>query len=244
MKINCIIVDDESIARKGLKKYVDAIYFLDLKGTCINAMQANSLLKTEKIDLVFLDIEMPLITGLDFLKSLSNPPKVIFTTAYSEYAIDSFQFDVIDYLVKPISPERFLQACNKAYKVFEVNTSQTTNSIFEKEQDEEHLFVKVNKELIKIKHDDILFIEGMQNYIKIYTGSTHYYMVLVPLKNVFSMLPEMLFYQVHKSYIVALNKVQAISGNQLIISENKIPISRNKKEEVLKLLTNNKILKK
>lgn len=243
MKINCIIVDDEAIARKGLKKYVEAIDFLDLKGEAINAIQANTLIKTESIDLIFLDIEMPLISGMDFLKSLTNPPKVIFTTAYSEYAIDSFQFDVIDYLVKPISPERFLQACNKAYNIFKSNNPKTANISIERLQEQDYLFVRVDKELIKIKHADILFIEGMQNYIKIHTTTTNY-IVLVPLKKVFNLLPLEEFYQVHKSYIVALNKVQAISGNQLVISDDKIPISRNKKDEVVRLLTTNRILKK
>ena len=244
MKISCIIIDDEAIARRGLKSYVEAIDFLDLKGTCINAIQANTLLKTEQIDLLFLDIEMPLITGMDFLKSLTHPPKVIFTTAYSEYAIDSFEFDVIDYLVKPISPERFLQACNKAYTVFEGKKSP--NSDVEKKDDREeqdYLFVRVDKELIKIKYDEILFIEGMQNYVRIHTTSANH-MVLVPLKNVMDLLPSKSFYQVHKSYIVALDKVKAISGNQLILSDQKIPISRSKKEDVLAVLTNNKILRK
>lgn len=244
MKISCIIVDDEAIARRGLKNYVEAIDFLDLKGTCINAMQANTLIKTERIDLLFLDIEMPLITGMDFLKSLSHPPKVIFTTAYSEYAIDSFEFDVIDYLIKPISPERFLQACNKAYTVFESASAKTSSeSSVDQKEEQDYLFVKVDKELIKIKNEEILFVEGMQNYICIHTQSAKH-IVLVPLKNVLNLLPQKQFYQVHKSYIVALNKVQAISGNQLIVSEHKIPISRNKKEEIVKLLTNNKILKK
>ncbi|MBC3758172.1 response regulator transcription factor [Hyunsoonleella sp. SJ7] len=243
MKINCIIVDDESLARKGLKKYVEAIDFLDLKGLCINAMQANTLLKTETIDLVFLDIEMPLISGMDFLKSLSNPPKVIFTTAYSEYALESFAFDVIDYLVKPISFERFLQACNKAYKVFETPKLEIPVTSKEKKEEQDYLFVKVDHELVKINHDDILFIEGMQNYIRIYTLTTNH-VVLVPLKNVFTLLPDNRFYQVHKSYVIPLDKVQAISGNQIIISQHKIPVSRNKKNEVLDILTRNKILKK
>lgn len=244
MNISCIIVDDEAIARRGLKNYVEAIDFLDLKGTCINAMQANTLIKTEPIDLIFLDIEMPLISGMDFLKSLTHPPKVIFTTAYSEYAIDSFEFDVIDYLVKPISPERFLQACNKAYAVFESSKPNASDAVtVDKKEEQDYLFVRVDKELIKIKHDEILFIEGMQNYICIHTLSAKH-MVLVPLKKVLNLLPLKNFYQVHKSYIVALNKVQAISGNQLIVSEKKVPVSRNKKEEIVKLLTNNKILKK
>jgi len=241
MKINCIIVDDEAIARKGLKKYVEAIDFLDLRGEAINAIQANTLIKTESIDLIFLDIEMPFISGMDFLKSLTNPPKVIFTTAYSEYAIESFEFDVIDYLVKPISPERFLQACNKAYSTFETNNPKPIKTEDKVEQD--FLFVKVDKELMKIKFEDILFIEGMQNYINIHTHQGNY-MVLVPLKNVFNLLPTNKFYQTHKSYVVSLHKVQAISGNQLIISNNKIPVSRQKKAEIVRLLTSNRILKK
>lgn len=243
MKINCIIVDDESIARKGLKKYIDSIDFLVLKGVCNNAMQANTLLKTERIDLVFLDIEMPLITGMEFLKSLSKPPKVIFTTAYSEYAIDSFQFDVIDYLVKPISPERFLQACNKAYNVFESSKQESKTVVTEEKESDDYLLVKVDKELVKIEYEKILYIEGMQNYIKIHTVDNNY-MVLVPLKNVFNLLPANKFHQVHKSYIVALDKVQAISGNQLVISNVKIPVSRSNKEEIVKLLTSNRVLKK
>lgn len=243
MKIKCIIVDDEALARKGLKKYIEAIDFLELKGECINAIQANTLVKTEPIDLIFLDIEMPLISGMEFLKSLSNPPKVIFTTAYSEYAIESFKFDVIDYLLKPISLERFLQACNKAYKIIIANKMETPTPLKQEKESDNFLFVKVDKELIKIKFDDILFIEGMQNYINIHTTSKNF-MVLVPLKNVFNLMPSNKFYQVHKSYVVSLNKVQAISGNQLIISDQKIPISRNKKDEIIALLTRNKILKK
>ena len=243
MKISCIIVDDEALARRGLKSYIDTIDFLDLKGTCMNAMQANTLIKTEPVDLIFLDIEMPLISGMDFLKSLTHPPKVIFTTAYSEYALDSFEFDVIDYLVKPISPERFLQACNKAYAVFKRSRPQNIDPSVEKVPKSDYLFVKVDKELVKIKHDEILFVEGMQNYVCIHTESNKH-IALVPLKNVLNLLPTKNFQQVHKSFIVALNKVQAISGNQLLVAEHKIPISRNKKNAIVKLLTNNKVLKK
>lgn len=242
MKINCIIVDDESIARKGLKNYIESIDFLDLKGEAINAIQANSLIKTEPVDLIFLDIEMPLISGMDFLKSLSNPPKVIFSTAYSEYALESFEFDVIDYLVKPISPERFLQACNKAFNVFNAKGGLKSPPK-EATTEQDYLFIRVDKELLRVRYDDILFIEGMQNYVKIFTSSDSH-VVLVPLKNVLHLLPGNLFYQVHKSYIIALNKVQAISGNQLIINDKKIPVSRSKKEEIVKILTNNRILKK
>lgn len=240
MKIKCLIVDDEALARKGLSEYAKSIDFLEVKGLCKNAVQANMLLKSTQIDLIFLDIEMPLISGMEFLKALSNPPKIIFTTAYSEYALESFEFDVIDYLVKPISFERFLQAVNKAYRLFEESTPTGPPAA---SPDEEYIFVKVDKELVKIELADILFIQGMQNYVNIHTTEEKI-MVLVPLKNALSMLPASRFYQVHKSYIAALDKVQAVSGNQLIIDEHKIPISRNLRDEIIDLLMANKILKK
>nr|WP_299342934.1 response regulator transcription factor [Allomuricauda sp.] len=240
MKINCLIIDDEALARKGLQDYVEVIDFLELKGLCKNAMQANTLLKSENIDLIFLDIEMPLISGMDFLKSLQNPPKVIFTTAYTEYAVESFEFDVVDYLVKPISMERFMKACNKAYKIM-----ASSQEVPQRQKDSEtlyHLFVKVDKELVKIDFDQILFVEGMQNYVKIHTNDRAH-IVHLPLKNVLESLPDQ-FHQVHKSFVVALDKVQVITGNQLVIGNHKIPIGRTKKEQVISILTMNKLLKK
>ncbi|UJH69191.1 LytTR family DNA-binding domain-containing protein [Allomuricauda sp. SCSIO 65647] len=242
MKINCLIIDDEALARKGLQEYVSALDFLELKGLCKNAIQANTLLKAEDIHLIFLDIEMPLISGMDFLKSLQNPPKVIFTTAYTEYAVESFEYDVVDYLVKPISMERFLQACNKAHKV--ILGDQKEGIADTKPADEDDfLFVRIDKELVKIKFDDILFVEGMQNYVKIFTKEQTY-IAHLPLKNVMECLPKESFFQVHKSFISSLDKVEVISGNQLIIQNHKIPIGRTKKEAVLALLTKNRLLKK
>lgn len=243
MKINCLIVDDEAIARKGLEKYIKEIDFLHPKGICKNAMEANTLINEEKIDLLFLDIEMPMISGLDFLKSLRVAPKVIFTTAYSEYALDSFQFEVIDYLVKPISFERFIQAANKAYRIFaKENNISTIKSIPEQNEDE-FIFVKTDKSLVKIFHRDILFIHAMQNYIQIFTKEdTH--LTLVPLKKVFEMLPHKDFLQVHKSFIIAKSKVEAIVGNQVLIGDHRIPIARSFKEQVLNDLVGNKVLKK
>lgn len=242
MKINCIIVDDEAIARKGLEKYVKEISFLDLKGVCKNAMQANNILNEEKIDLLFLDIEMPMISGLDFLKSLKNAPKVIFTTAYSEYAIDSFEFEVVDYLVKPISFERFLQAANKSFRIFSKEKIPPPVAIVEEKVDE-FIFVKTDKQLVKILLKDILYVESMQNYIRIFTKDNSH-LTLVPLKKVFDILPEKDFIQIHKSFVISKSKVEAIVGNQVLIGEHKIPIGRSLKEEVLEALVRNKVLKK
>ena len=240
MKISCIIIDDEPIARKGLKDYTDSIDFLEVVAVCKNAMEANMVLKREKVDLLFLDIEMPLLSGMEFLKSLAQPPKVIFTTAYSEYAVDSFAFDVIDYLLKPISFNRFLQAANKAYRFFDKGTKGPTAKIAD---EQEYIFVKVDKELVKIKYSEILFVQGMQNYVNIVCENSTK-MVLIPLKNVLDELPDDKFIQVQKSFIVSIDKVDAISGNQLLIGKYKIPLSRNLKDQVIKVLMSDKVLKK
>ncbi|MCP3931392.1 MAG: response regulator transcription factor [Bacteroidetes bacterium] len=241
MKIKCIIVDDEALARKGLEKYVKEIDFLELKGTCKNALEANSLINQEKIDLLFLDIEMPMLSGIDFLKSLKHSPKVIFTTAYSEYAIDSFEFDVIDYLVKPISFERFLQASNKAYR--SMSNSNSPDSLEVEKKEKEFIFIKTDKQLVKVFLHEILFVQAMQNYSRVTTSDTSL-LTLIPLKKVNDFLPETDFTQVHKSYIISRSKIDAIVGNQIIIGDYKIPIARSMREEVIGQLVGKRILKK
>jgi DNA-binding LytR/AlgR family response regulator len=242
MTLTCIIVDDEAPARKGLEKYVTEIDFLELKGICKNAMEANTILNTEKIDLVFLDIEMPMLSGIDFLKSLKHTPKIIFTTAYSEYAIESFEFDVVDYLVKPISFERFLQAANKAHR-FITEKISTKKPQENKTDGEDFIFIKTDKQLVKILLDEILFVESLQNYIRIHT-SRKSYLTLVPLKKVFDILPADDFIQVHKSFVIAKSKVEAIVGTQILIGEHKIPIGRRLKETILDILVSKNVLKK
>ena len=242
MKINCIIVDDEALARNGLKKYVNEIHFLELKGVCKNAMEAIHILKEEKVDLLFLDIQMPMLTGIELLKSLKHTPKVIFTTAYSEYAIESFEFDVVDYLVKPISFDRFLQASNKAYRFIFENTPME-KSEQESEEEEPFFFLKTDKQLVKIMLDEILFVEALQNYIRVHTHDKAL-ITLVPLKKILEILPQKDFIQVHKSFIISRTKVEAIVGNQIIIGIHKIPIARSMKEETLDLLVKGKLLKK
>ena len=242
MKINCIIVDDEALARNGLKKYVNEIHFLELKGACKNAMEAIQVLKEERVDLMFLDIQMPMLSGIELLKSLKNTPKVIFTTAYSQYAIESFEFDVLDYLVKPISFDRFLQASNKAYRFIFENLPLVTDKQ-EPTDEGSFIFLKTDKQLVKILLDEILFVESLQNYIRVHT-TTKAYVALVPLKKVLEFLPSKDFIQVHKSYIISRMKVEAIVGNQIIIGDHKIPIARSLKEEIINLLVKGKILKK
>ncbi|MGH1385171.1 LytR/AlgR family response regulator transcription factor [Kordia sp.] len=223
--LNCIIIDDEPLARKGLQTYCNDISFLNVVGVCKNALQANEILHKQTVDLMFLDINMPIVSGLDWLKSLTSSPLVVMTTAYPQYALESFSYEVIDYLVKPISFERFLQAVNKAYRL-----TKTT-------EDEEVFFVKSDKSLKKIKIDEILFVEAMQNYVKIVTTSetiiTH-----TTLKQLRDELPNQFFIQTHKSYLVSKAQVSEITGNQILIGTHKIPISVRLKKEVLQQILN------
>jgi DNA-binding LytR/AlgR family response regulator len=231
--LSCIITDDEPIARKGLKSYIEKIDFLELSGECEDAVQLNSMLKHQPADLLFLDIEMPYITGIEFLKNNPRPPKVIFTTAYERYAIDGYELDILDYLLKPISFERFLKAANKAWDFFQSVSSAGPD----------YLFIKTDNKLEKITLDEILFVEAMENYVGIYTTLkkliTH-----ATLKSMQEKLPPSAFIQPHKSYLVNLSAIQSIEGNTLNIGQYQVPISKYQKEEVMEKILNNKTLKK
>lgn len=233
MKLKCIITDDEPIARKGLQSYVERINFLELVGVCEDAIQLNNQLKSQQADLLFLDIEMPYMTGIELLNSLSNPPKVIITSAYAEYAIKGYDLEVSDYLLKPISFDRFLKAVNKVYD--QLISSQTPVV-------QDYLFVKTSLKLEKIRFNDMRFIEGVENYVAIYTSDgkiiTH-----TTLRTILQKLPPERFVQVHKSYLVNIDKIDSIEGNLLGIGKNKIPLSRTYKETALEIILKNKLLK-
>ncbi|MEM7513195.1 MAG: LytTR family DNA-binding domain-containing protein [Bacteroidota bacterium] len=223
MKIRTAIVDDEPFAVKGLQNYVEQVSFLSLETTCRTALELSDYLRDHQLDLVFLDIQMPYLTGVEWVKSMKEAPKIIFTTAYADYALEGYELDVMDYLMKPISFDRFYKAAQKAQDYF-----QTTNS-----EKAEYCFLKVDKRLEKVRFADILFLEAMQNYVKVFVGEK----VLVvhqPLKKLKELLPEEDFLQTHKSFLVAKSHVTAIEGNQLIVENiHKLPISRNKKQKVL-----------
>lgn len=223
-KISCIITDDEPFARKGLQGYVEKIDFLDLKGLCEDALQLSNMLQQQPVDLLFLDIQMPHITGVEFLRALCNPPKVIFTTAFEQYAIQGFELDVMDYLLKPISYDRFLKAAWKVRDYFALR-EQSTNSV-------PYLFVKSNGRLEKIIFSDILFIEGMENYVAIYLENkkiiTH-----STIKLLMEKLPAKQFIQTHRSYVVAVDKISSIEGNTLHVQSYQVPVSKYLREEVL-----------
>jgi DNA-binding LytR/AlgR family response regulator len=226
-KISCIITDDEPFARKGLNGYVEKIDFLDLKGSCEDAFQLSELLQQQPVDLLFLDIRMPHITGIEFLRAIQHPPKVIFTTAYEQYALEGFELDVIDYLLKPISFERFLKAVLKAKDYFTLR--QATD------QENSYFFVRTNGKLEKITISSILFIEGMENYVAIYLEDkriiTH-----TTIKSLLEKLPAKRFIQVHKSYLIAIDQVDAVEGNTLRIKKYQVPVSKYLRKAVLEAI--------
>ncbi len=231
MKIRCIITDDEPMARKGLRGYIEKIDFLTLIGECEDAIQLNTMLKTTQVDLIFLDIEMPDMTGLELLSNLTNPPKVIIVSAYEQYAIKGYEFDVVDYLLKPVSFDRFLKSVNRIHDLFQA----------EQKENNDYIFVKSDKQLKKILFKDILFIESMENYVVIQTNSSKE-VVYTTLKQLYESLPQSIFRQTHRSYIVNIDQVNAIDGNQLNINSYKIPVARNLRDEIYNLILNNRLI--
>jgi len=238
MTINCIIIDDEPLARTGLKEYIADVDFLDLVGEFDNALKAAELISRGEVQLLFLDIQMPKITGLDFFKTLQKPPPVIFTTAYPQYALEGFEVNALDYLLKPVSFDRFFKAVLKAkeyYEVRDTNADQTCVA--------EYFFIKADNKLVKILFDDVLYAEALQNYVIIHTPLKKF-MTYLTFKSVEDYLPPDKFLKVHKSYIVAAAKIDSIEGNDIRIGQQHIPISRNQKEEVMEKLLKGKFLKR
>ena len=239
--INCIIIDDEPLARKGLKEYINDVDFLHFEAEFDNPLKATKPLTEATVQLIFLDIQMPKITGLDFFKTLRNAPPVIFTTAYPQYALDGFELNALDYLVKPISFERFLKAAMRAKEYYEVR-----NKIVEEIKisgKEDFFFIKADNKLVKIFFDDILFVEALQNYVSIHTKAKKYITYLT-FKSIEEYLPSDTFIKTHKSFIISASKIDNIDGNDIRIAEHHIPISRTSKDEVMERLLKGRFLKR
>ncbi|MDP4247570.1 MAG: LytTR family DNA-binding domain-containing protein [Bacteroidota bacterium] len=247
--ISCVLIDDEPFARKGLQGYVEKIDFLALKGVCENALELNSLLKEGPVDLLFLDIEMPYISGIEFLRSAAPSCRVIFTTAYEKYALEGFELEVLDYLMKPVSFDRFVRAVNKAYDYFRLLRATdggahgpgVSGSGIADAGD--YIFVKAEHKLEKISFADILFIEALENYVAIRTKEKRI-MAHLTLKMVQERLPAGSFIQTHKSWLAAVDKIDSIEGNILHIGAFRVPVSKNLREEVMERLVNSKLLKR
>ncbi|HEU5291097.1 MAG TPA: LytTR family DNA-binding domain-containing protein [Cyclobacteriaceae bacterium] len=236
MKLNCLIVDDEPLARKGMEEYVKEITFLQLAGSCENAVRASDYLNEGKIDLMLLDIQMPKLSGIEFLKTLKNPPLVIFTTAFSEYALESYSLDVIDYLVKPIPFDRFLKAVQKAFDFHTLKLKASNEA-------EDFFFIKCDHKFEKVNFSDVLYVESMQNYSIIHTPDRKM-ITYITLTGLEEQLPAARFLKVHKSFIVSLEKVSALDGNDILIGNARIPISRGIKDEVTAKIMGNHLFKR
>lgn len=222
MKIKCIIIDDEPLAISVIENHLKNFDHVDIIETFNNPLKAYRVLEQEKIDVIFLDINMPQMTGFAFIDNLSYKPLIVITTAYREYAVKSFELNILDYLVKPIPFNRFLKTMNKIYQQVYVSSVSADASL----QQEPHIFLKVNKKLLKINLNDILFIESLKDYIKVIT-SLGDYVVHKSLTAITEELPQSNFMRIHRSYTISINKIVALEGNTVEISNRKIPIGRN-----------------
>jgi DNA-binding LytR/AlgR family response regulator len=233
--MNCAIIDDEPLAREGIARYAKEVDFLQLIHTCENPVELMPLLDQHRIDLLFLDIQTPKMNGIDFLKILQKPPIVIITTAFPTYALEGFQLNVLDYLVKPITLDRFLRSVNKARDYHQLLQRADGNA-----EAADYFFIKCGSKFEKIHFADILYVEGMQNYVTIYTSKGKY-VTLLYLKNLEENLDNQAFIRVHKSYIVSIDKIEGIEGNEIFIQSHRIPISRNYREQVIEKVVTKKL---
>lgn len=239
MKLNCIIIDDEPIARKVLQEFIEDIEYLTLIGQAENPLKAMSLLDDHAIDLIFLDINMPKINGIDFLKNSNTTAQVIMTTAYAAHAVEAFGLNVVDYLVKPIAFDRFLKACNKAREIIELRNAAPVPA----DKVNDHFFIKCDNQIEKVFYGDLIYAEAMLNYVRLHTHDKKM-IVYVTIKNLEAQLPAHLFIKVHKSFIVNISRIKSIEGNTLHVGSDKITISRNLREKVLNEVVKDKMIKR
>ena len=239
MNYRVLVVDDEPLAINVIKRYLESFENFELAATAQNAIDAFSIISKEEIDVVFLDINMPTMSGLDLIRNLKDPPLVVITTAFREYAVESFELEAIDYLVKPISLERFMNSISRIEKRLSLNTTEIIKEInpTTSSTNKDHVFLKVDKRMVKVKFDDIIFIESLKDYVCVKTHSEK----LINHNNLVSiaeLLPKDEFVRIHRSYIISLSKVKAIEGNCVEIDGKLLPIGRNYQKHIKKLILN------
>jgi len=243
MTIRCLAIDDEPLARECIANYSREVDFLQLVGSGSNPMDLTRLLHEQEVDLVFLDIQMPVMNGIEFLKMSQKLPMIIITTAYPSYALDGFQLDVLDYLVKPITFNRFFKAVSKAKDYHQLLNRSAPADAANAHPSADYFFIKCDYKYEKIYFNDILYVEAMQNYVTIYTHKGKY-ITLLYLKNIEENLDKQSFMRVHKSYLVSVPKIDSIENNEIIIQSFRIPISRNYRDEVIERVVNKRLWKK
>ena len=224
--LKCLVIDDEPLARRAIIDYINKVEFLEATESCASALEAQELVENNDYDLMFLDINMPYLTGIDFLESIKQPPMVIFTTAYSEYALDGYRLQVVDYLLKPIAFKRFYQAAIKAKELFLLKNNTRL------EVSDNSVFVKHEDSYVKIEWSEIMYIEAMQNYLKLHLRDRCLiiHQTMIAIEN---LLPKEQFFRIHKSYLINITHIESITGNRLSIKKTDLPISRMRKEALL-----------
>ncbi len=230
MKIRCIVIDDEPLAIEILESYIEKIPYVELAGKFSNAIDALQYLKSNKVDLMLLDIQMPELTGMQLMKVLDNPPQVIFTTAYDSFAIKSYELDAVDYLLKPIEFDRFLKAIEKSWKRIERGQSLEVNKVDQRSTKDTFIFIKTEHRVQRVEISEILYIEGMKNYLRVVTR-TDKFMTLQNFKSICELLPVNQFMRVHKSFVVAVDKIDSIERSRIRIGKQLIPIGDTYKKD-------------
>lgn len=235
MKTRCIIVDDEPLAIEVIESHLSHFENIEIVAKCSNALEAFEVLKTNRVDIIFLDIQMPHITGTDFLRSLTNPPKIILTTAYRKYALEGFDLNVVDYLLKPIAFERFLKAMNKYFELVSQNLRNSGDISYHHKEKESYIYVKADKKNHKILLNDILFIESLKDYILIRIGKRKI-ITKIPISRFEQQLPKPGFIRIHRSYIVSVDKIDSFNSEVIEIAGKEFPIGRTFKNSVMHAL--------
>ena len=240
-KIRCLVIDDEPPARDILKKHIAGVDALELAGDCSNAVEALTFLQNNPVELLFLDIQMPHILGTSFVRTMKNPPKVIFTTAYRKFAVEGFELNAVDYLLKPISFERFLQAVNKVLQINLTGINHTgVSTDVAQEQESPFLYFRVDRRMVKVFLNDILFVESLKDYIKIVT-TTKAIVTKQAISSLEELLPADSFIRIHRSYIIAVNKINSFNADSVEIRKNELPIGRLFKHDVNKRLSTSSV---
>lgn len=237
--LKCLIVDDELIATKIIANYAGELDFLQVEAVCSSSVEAAGMLQNKEIDLMFLDINMPRLSGIEFLESLDKAPLTILTTAYSEYALEGFRLHVVDYLLKPFSFQRFFQAVQKANDLFR------SRLLLQKNEEEKttDIYIRQGDAFLRINWDEILFVEAMQNYLKLHLGGK-VFVIRQTMATLEEMLPKDVFFRIHKSFLVNIARIDAVSGGRLFISGIELPISKLRKEELMNTVVFKKLVSK
>lgn len=235
MKTKCLVIDDEPLARDLMRSHIEKLENFEIVAECGDAMKALQALRNHSVDLMFMDIQMPQITGIEFLKTLKHPPKVIITTAFREYALEGFELDVVDYLLKPITFNRFLKAVNKYFQLTQEEKQNDAPPALANQSEEAFIYVKENKKVIKVHLNEILYVEGLSEYVQIYTENKKI-ITKTSMTNMEEKLPQTDFMRIHKSYIVSMSKIEAFTSSSIEVPGKELPIGRSYKNSVLEAL--------